>query len=68
MSNNASLQLKDPSLLRNQAYINGTWLTTKASFSVNNPADGSLITQVPNMGAAEAEQAIQAAHLSLIHI
>jgi succinate-semialdehyde dehydrogenase/glutarate-semialdehyde dehydrogenase len=62
MSNNASLQLKDPSLLRNQAYINGTWLTTKASFSVNNPADGSLITQVPNMGAAEAEQAIQAAH------
>lgn len=62
MSNNASLQLKDPGLLRNQAYINGTWLTTKASFSVNNPADGSLITQVPNMGAAEAEQAIQLAH------
>lgn len=62
MSNNASLQLKDPGLLRNQAYINGTWLAAKASFDVNNPADGSHITQVPNMGAAEAEQAIQAAH------
>ncbi|MFC7289546.1 NAD-dependent succinate-semialdehyde dehydrogenase [Herminiimonas glaciei] len=62
MSHSAALQLKDPTILRNHAYINGAWITGKASFDVNNPADGSKITDVPNLGTQETEQAIQAAH------
>lgn len=62
MSQQPTLQLKDPTILRNHAYINGAWVTGKASFDVSNPADGSKITAVPNLGAAETEQAIQAAH------
>jgi succinate-semialdehyde dehydrogenase/glutarate-semialdehyde dehydrogenase len=55
-------KLNDPSLLRNQAYINGNWLGANASFDVTNPADGATITAVPNMGADEAKQAIDAAN------
>ncbi|MNR78097.1 Glutarate-semialdehyde dehydrogenase DavD [compost metagenome] len=62
MSLTTTLQLNDPTLLRNQAYINGTWVSAQASFDVNNPANGSHITRVPNLGTAETEQAIQAAH------
>ena len=53
--------LKDATLLRNQAYINGTWVSAAASFEVTNPADGSTICSVPNMGAAETQTAIDAA-------
>ncbi|HEX7647235.1 MAG TPA: NAD-dependent succinate-semialdehyde dehydrogenase [Noviherbaspirillum sp.] len=55
-------KLNDPSLLRNQAYINGNWLGANASFDVTNPADGATIASVPNMGAEEAKQAIDAAN------
>jgi succinate-semialdehyde dehydrogenase/glutarate-semialdehyde dehydrogenase len=55
-------KLNDPSLLRHQAYINGNWLGANASFDVTNPADGATIAAVPNMGADEAKQAIDAAN------
>ena len=50
-----TLSLSDPSLLKNQAYINGEWVDADngATFPVTNPADGSLITEVAKMGAAE---------------
>ena len=54
-------KLNDPSLLRNQAYVNGGWVSTETSFDVHNPATGAVIVSVPNMGAAETEQAIVAA-------
>ena len=53
--------LNDATLLRNQAYINGAWTDAAESFSVTNPADGSTIGSVPNLGAAEAQIAIDAA-------
>src|SRR5271165_4547078 len=53
--------LKDAALLRNQAYLNGEWVSGSASFKVNNPSDGSLIGSVPNLGARETEAAIAAA-------
>jgi succinate-semialdehyde dehydrogenase/glutarate-semialdehyde dehydrogenase len=55
-------KLNDPSLLRNQAYINGNWLGANASFDVTNPADSATIAAVPNMGADEAKLAIDAAN------
>jgi succinate-semialdehyde dehydrogenase/glutarate-semialdehyde dehydrogenase len=61
---NNSFQLKDPALLRNLAYIDGAWVDAKTSFIVTNPADGSTIGSVPNMGAEETEAAIKAAHIA----
>jgi succinate-semialdehyde dehydrogenase/glutarate-semialdehyde dehydrogenase len=58
------LQLKDPSLFRQQAYINGEWCNADdgGSFAVTNPATGDIIGTVPNMGAAETKRAIVAAN------
>jgi succinate-semialdehyde dehydrogenase / glutarate-semialdehyde dehydrogenase len=58
------LQLKDPSLLRQQAYLNGQWCNADdgSSFAVTNPATGETIGTVPNMGAAETKRAIAAAN------
>src|SRR6266550_388308 len=58
------LQLKDPSLFRQQCYVDGKWVDadSKATLDVHNPADGSLIGTVPNMGGAETKRAIEAAN------
>src|SRR5450759_4408019 len=55
-------QLNDAALLRSQAYLNGVWIGLAATFEVTNPADGTVIGSVPNMGAREAQAAITAAH------
>ncbi len=55
-------KLNDAALLRNQTYVNGAWVGAAASFDVTNPADGVTIGSVPNMGAAETQSAIDAAH------
>ncbi|WP_334189705.1 NAD-dependent succinate-semialdehyde dehydrogenase [Noviherbaspirillum sp.] len=54
-------KLNDPGLLRSQAYLNGAWTGAAHQFDVTNPADGVTIGSVPNMGAAEAQAAIDAA-------
>ncbi|MGC5790989.1 MULTISPECIES: NADP-dependent succinate-semialdehyde dehydrogenase [Herbaspirillum] len=57
-------QLKDPSLLRQQAYLNGQWCDADQAgkHEVYNPANGSLLGSVPMMGAAETRRAIEAAN------
>jgi succinate-semialdehyde dehydrogenase/glutarate-semialdehyde dehydrogenase len=57
------LNLKDPSLLRQQAYIDGEWCDANdgATIDVTNPATGELLGKVPRMGAAETRRAIDAA-------
>jgi succinate-semialdehyde dehydrogenase/glutarate-semialdehyde dehydrogenase len=56
--------LADPSLFRNQAYIDGAWVDAdnQARFKVNNPANGSILGEVPDMGTAETARAIAAAN------
>ena len=58
-----SLQLNDPSLLRQQAYVNGQWCEADsgARTEIRNPANGELVGSVPNMGRAETRRAIEAA-------
>lgn len=58
-----SLQLNDPSLLRQQAYVNGHWCEADsgARTEIRNPATDELIGSVPNMGRAETRRAIEAA-------
>ncbi|HEV7814217.1 MAG TPA: NAD-dependent succinate-semialdehyde dehydrogenase [Janthinobacterium sp.] len=57
------LQLKDPSLLRQQAYLNGVWADADdgQAFAVVNPATGEQLGTAPLMGAAETRRAIAAA-------
>ena len=54
--------LKDPSLLKTDALINGQWLAGGARFDVLDPATGHKLADVANLGPAEAEQAIAAAN------
>ncbi len=55
--------ISDEKLFRQQCYINGTWTGARsgASTAVFNPADGTRIGTVPDMDAAEIQQAIDAA-------
>jgi succinate-semialdehyde dehydrogenase/glutarate-semialdehyde dehydrogenase len=54
--------LKDPSLLKTDALINGQWVQGGSRFAVTDPATGAHLADVANLGAAEAEQAIAAAN------
>ncbi|HXH03568.1 MAG TPA: NADP-dependent succinate-semialdehyde dehydrogenase [Candidatus Competibacteraceae bacterium] len=58
------MNLKDPSLFRQQCYIDGQWQDADdgATLAVDNPATNELIGTVPRMGAAETRRAIAAAH------
>ncbi|MES2258854.1 MAG: NADP-dependent succinate-semialdehyde dehydrogenase [Pseudomonadota bacterium] len=58
------MQLNDPTLLRQQAYINGAWSDADSgeTHAVTNPATGERIGTIPNMGAAETKRAIDAAN------
>ncbi len=55
--------LKDMTLLRQKAYLDGLWVDadSAASFPVLDPADGTILARVPEMGAAETRRAIAAA-------
>jgi succinate-semialdehyde dehydrogenase/glutarate-semialdehyde dehydrogenase len=62
-----ALQLKDPALLRMQAYVAGAWGDAQngGTRDVLNPATGKKLGSVPNMGAAETRRAIEAAAVAL---
>jgi len=55
-------------LVQSLAYINGQWTTAQngAMMDVVNPANGSIITSVPDMAAEDAEAAVLAADKALV--
>ena len=53
--------LKDKTLLREQCYIDGKWVSGSATIDVTNPVNELVIGQVPKLGKAEAKLAIEAA-------
>jgi succinate-semialdehyde dehydrogenase/glutarate-semialdehyde dehydrogenase len=61
--------LKDPTLLKTDALINGQWVgatagasTSPSRFAVTDPATGAHLADVANLGPTEAEAAIAAAN------
>ena len=52
--------LDDPSLLRTQCFIDGTWTGDPAD-PVTDPATGEVLGHVPRLGASEATRAVDAA-------
>ena len=57
--------LKDPSLLKTDALINGQWVKGQSRFDVCDPSTGAKLADVANLGAPEAEAAIAAANAAL---
>jgi succinate-semialdehyde dehydrogenase/glutarate-semialdehyde dehydrogenase len=62
----AALPLKDRSLFRQQAYVNGKWTDAKSGKTVNvsNPATGEVLGTIPMMGTEETRAAIEAANVA----
>ena len=62
-----TLSLSDPSLLKNQAYVDGQWIDADSgeTFPVTNPANGELVAEVAKLGAAETARAIEAAERAM---
>lgn len=62
-----TLQLKDPSLLRNQCFLSGEWSDADDGgvIGVTNPADGSTVATVPRMGKQETRRALESAEEAL---
>jgi succinate-semialdehyde dehydrogenase/glutarate-semialdehyde dehydrogenase len=62
-----TLQLKDPSLLQHQAYINGQWVDADSgeTVAVTNPATGEVIVEIAKAGTAETRRAIEAAEAAM---
>jgi succinate-semialdehyde dehydrogenase / glutarate-semialdehyde dehydrogenase len=58
------MQLKESSLLKSQSFIDGKWVAADSGAvrEVHNPANGELLTTVPDAGTAEARRAVEAAH------
>ena len=54
--------LKDPSLFKTNALINGQWVTGASRFDVLDPSNGHKLADVANLGPADAEAAIAAAN------
>jgi len=49
-------------LVETEAFIDGLWIEGDATFEVLNPADGTVIANVADLGAGETRVAIEAAH------
>ncbi len=53
--------LRDPSLLKTDALINGEWVTGADRFPVTDPSTGQVLAQVANMTDRDALLAVEAA-------
>ena len=61
------LALNDPTLLRQQCYLNGLWAAADngQTIDVTNPATGEILGTIPRMGTQETHRAIAAAKAAL---
>lgn len=60
-----NLGLLNPALLREAAPVGGRWINAgRDGIAVTNPATGEVIGHVPNLGAAETLEAIDAAQIA----
>jgi len=61
------MKLKDPLLLREMCFIDGSWIPADGggTLAVHNPATAEKLGVIPNMGAGETKRAIAAAAAAL---
>ncbi len=65
MENSPLALLKDGSLLKTDALINGQWRPGTSRFAVHDPATGQKLAEVANLTADDAKSAIAAADKAL---
>ena len=58
------MQLNDPKLFRQQAYINGEWVNADegGTVEVTNPSNGAVLGTIADCGPDETRRAIEAAN------
>lgn len=63
----ASVDESTARFLRTDAYVDGMWVGSVSGgrFAVTNPADGSVLAEIPRMGRADTASAIEAAERAL---
>jgi len=54
--------LADPGLFRQSAYIDGDWVTSSETITVDNPSNGKQIGTIPALGKHHAQLSIDAAY------
>src|SRR3954452_24299926 len=56
--------LRDEGLLRDSAYVDGSWVADGDSgrFAVDNPSTGETIANLPSLSRAQTADAVTAAH------
>ena len=61
------LKLKDETLLKTSAYVNGQWVEAQSGkqFAVHNPSTGETIVEAADLGAGDTRRAVEAAHEAL---
>jgi succinate-semialdehyde dehydrogenase/glutarate-semialdehyde dehydrogenase len=59
-------KLSDPSLFREQGYVDGAWVDADGGgrVDVTDPATGHVVGTIPDMGATETRRAIEAANVA----
>lgn len=62
LANGLAGHLRDASLAKSEAFVDGEWTAAKTTFEVINPATGAPIADVADCGSSETEAAIDAAH------
>ena len=57
------ITLNDPTLLQQKCYVDGKWVGAddRSTVAISNPADGTALGAVPQLGTAEVKQAIASA-------
>lgn len=65
MNGIAQLGLRNRDLLRTDAFVGGRWVGGETTIDVINPADGTRIAAVANLGRRETEDAVGAAQAAL---
>ena len=58
-------KLKDPTLLKTDALVNGEWLAGITRFAVNDPATGQKLADVSNLTANDATNSVAFANTAL---
>ena len=56
------LKLKDETLFKSAAYVNGAWSKGGKTFAVTNPSTGEKLADVADLSGADTRAAIDAAH------
>jgi len=58
------MKIKNAALLKNQAYINGEWVSADETFDVHNPATGDVVASLPDLGVDATRAAIEGAEVA----